>query len=191
MCHFNYGGLVFSVLDPARVVSVPALLGPWWCVLEQDSWFSLCLHPPRTINGCWGIKYWEGTLWENWQPIKGEQQKAPSPFKSSLRASSLFGSHARFILGEIYFGREPREDWGGGELGRACRHDWRIFIFFFAWAKPNPIGWKWHASINFRGKLKLSWRMQKCAKSRSWRWERVKIMSELTSGEEEMLFFPQ
>ena len=36
----------------------------------------------------------------------------------------LFGSRARF-------GREPREDW--------------------AWAKRNPLGWKWQASINFRG----------------------------------------
>ena len=26
------------------------------------------------------------------------------------------------------FGREPREDWDGGEVRRACRHDWRIFI---------------------------------------------------------------
>ena len=39
----------------------------------------------------------------------------------SLRASSLFGSHARFILGES--GERPREDWGGCELGRACHHD--------------------------------------------------------------------
>ena len=30
---------------------------------------------------------------------------------TSLRASSLFGSHARFILGAS--GERPREDWGG------------------------------------------------------------------------------
>ena len=28
-----------------------------------------------------------------------------------------------WVLREIYFGRKPQEDWGGGELGRACRHD--------------------------------------------------------------------
>ena len=28
----------------------------------------------------------------------------------------------------VRFGREPREDWGGGEVRRACRHDLRIFI---------------------------------------------------------------
>ena len=27
-----------------------------------------------------------------------------------------------WVSREIYFGREPQEDWGGGELGRACRH---------------------------------------------------------------------
>ena len=26
------------------------------------------------------------------------------------------------------FGCDPREDFGGGEVGRTCRHDWRIFI---------------------------------------------------------------
>ena len=50
----------------------------------------------------------------------------------SLRESSLFGPHARFILGvsgerprEDWGGshERPQEDWGGGELGRACRHD--------------------------------------------------------------------
>ena len=35
---------------------------------------------------------------------------------SSLRASSLFGSRARFILGAS--GERPREDWGWGELAR-------------------------------------------------------------------------
>ena len=40
---------------------------------------------------------------------------------NSLRASSLFGSHARFILGAS--GERPREDWGGGERGRACRRE--------------------------------------------------------------------
>ena len=28
------------------------------------------------------------------------------------------------------------------------------FHFHFAWAKRNPIGWKWHASINFRGECR-------------------------------------
>ena len=61
-------------------------------------------------------EYWEGTLRENWQPISGEQQKAPSPFKSSLRVSSLFGSHARFILGA------SRERIGAGaSWGELCR----------------------------------------------------------------------
>ena len=28
-----------------------------------------------------------------------------------------------WVSREIYLGREPRGDWGGDELGRACRHD--------------------------------------------------------------------
>ena len=44
----------------------------------------------------------------------------------SLRASSPVGSPRDLFWAR--FGREPREDWGGGEVRRACRHDWRIFI---------------------------------------------------------------
>ena len=154
--HFsNSRDLVFSVLEPAQAVWVPALLGPWWCVLEQDSWFLLCLHPPRTINGYWGIKYWEGTLWENWQPIKGEKQKAPSPFKSSLRASSLFESHARFMLGA------SRERIGAGESYGELAAMTEEFSFFSSsgWSQI-PLGENdMHQSIfeanwNFRGECR-------------------------------------
>ena len=41
-------------------------------------------------------------------------EKSAETSVPSLRASSLFGSHARFILGAS--GERPREDWGGGEI---------------------------------------------------------------------------
>ena len=108
---------------------------------------------------------------------------------ASLRASSLFGSHARYIFKlsiwvsrEIYFGREPREDWGGGELGRACCHDWRIFISTSPGRSEIPLAEKWHASINFALNLEMYWiaflEVGTCENRKS-------------AGEEEMLFFPR
>ena len=57
-------------------------------------------------------------------------QKWSDTVHTSLQKSSLFRSHARFILGV------SRERIGAGaELGRL-----QNFHFYFAWAKQNPIG---------------------------------------------------
>ena len=58
------------------------------------------------------------------------------------------------------FGREPREDWGGDELGSACRHDWRIFISTSPGRSKIPLAENdMHQSIfagnwNFRGECR-------------------------------------
>ena len=43
----------------------------------------------------------------------------------------------------------------GRGRGKESLPPWlKNFHFYFAWVKRNPIGWKWHASINFCGKCR-------------------------------------
>ena len=66
----------------------------------------------------------------------------------------------------------------GRGRARECLPPWlKNFHFYFAWAKLNPIGWKWHISINFRGECR---NVLNRVPGESWRWERVKLVSEVT-----------
>ena len=56
----RHGGLMVSALDSDQAVRVQAVAGALRCVLGQDTLLSLCLSPPRCINGyrriyCWGL----------------------------------------------------------------------------------------------------------------------------------------